>query len=220
MKAWVIVGTVRLRETKRGIQGLIVRAWDKDVTRDDFLGECVTNEEGGFQIRYSDQDFSDYGLESAPDVYIRIHVPGSDRVVSSTEAFPRDEAVRLERFDVGLSCWDFTVSDPESFLALRPILHGLVREAQSRRALRNLTVAILGTDGRELARAPLRDGAYHIWLASPPATAAVRILLPDGSTLAEVPGLSLSMYDGSAQNFDIDGSVLDDLPPHLGHQVG
>ena len=70
-----VAGVVRERETRRPLQGLVVCAYDKDLITDDYLGECATDGEGRFEIRFTDADFKD-AVETRPDLYLCVFERG------------------------------------------------------------------------------------------------------------------------------------------------
>jgi len=80
------------------IPGLIVRAYDKDMFFDDFLGATTTSERGSFFIRFSEDAFRDFS-ELSPDLYLRIYDPKTDRMIHQTRVhrdFASDESFRIE----------------------------------------------------------------------------------------------------------------------------
>lgn len=66
-KPFLIRGRV-LDEGGRPMPGVRVSAFDRDVLADDFLGYAFTDEEGRFEIRYSESDFKSLPLERKPDL--------------------------------------------------------------------------------------------------------------------------------------------------------
>lgn len=73
-EVFVITGVVREKESKRGIPGLIVHAYDKDVLHDDLMGEDRTSCDGSFRITSKAGKFQDF-FDTRPDIYLRIMVP-------------------------------------------------------------------------------------------------------------------------------------------------
>ena len=49
-----------------------VEIFDEDRFEDDFIGSVITDEKGRFTILFGKQVFSDFGLESMPDIYFKI----------------------------------------------------------------------------------------------------------------------------------------------------
>ncbi len=56
-RAFHIVGRVLERMTRSRIAGVRVEAWDKDVIVDDLVGSAVTDEQGKFQIEFTESYF-------------------------------------------------------------------------------------------------------------------------------------------------------------------
>jgi carotenoid cleavage dioxygenase len=94
-----ILGSVVEEESGRPLEGLLVRAFDKDLIRDDHLGDTHTNAAGEFEISYSEVQFRDLN-ETLPDLYLRIFDAGGTRLLHSTEDAVRANAKVLERFEI------------------------------------------------------------------------------------------------------------------------
>jgi len=91
-------GVVIEVDSGRPLPGLIVRAYDKDLVFDDFLGSTTTNDAGNFLIRFSEDDFRDFA-ELSPDLYLRVHDPMTDRMLHQTPVhrnFASDLSFRIE----------------------------------------------------------------------------------------------------------------------------
>ena len=81
-------GEIREKGSQRPLAGLCVRAFDKDLVKDDFLGEAETDAQGRFDIRFTDADFKDF-LETRPDLYLCVFVPGqTDPIVDTSVVRP------------------------------------------------------------------------------------------------------------------------------------
>ena len=63
-----IRGNITLKDTKQGMGGLTVEAYDADLFIDDLLGKAVTDERGEYTIRSLDQS----GIKDLPDVYVQV----------------------------------------------------------------------------------------------------------------------------------------------------
>lgn len=92
-------GVIREKETGRPLAELVVRAYDKDVVSDDYLGFATTDEDGRFRITFRTEDFRDVWEES-PDVYLRIFDRQGQRELHSTRRAIRWNAGPDERYDV------------------------------------------------------------------------------------------------------------------------
>jgi carotenoid cleavage dioxygenase len=97
-----ISGVVLEHESKKPLPGLMVNAMDKDIIKDDFLGQCETDAEGRFEIRFSDADFKDFG-EAHPDIYLTIYRPGHAAPIHDTSHEIRHEAGDDEHFEITIS---------------------------------------------------------------------------------------------------------------------
>jgi hypothetical protein len=94
-----LYGTVVEEESGKPLEGLFVRAYDKDLISDDHLGDTHTDANGGFQIEYSEVQFRDLH-ETLPDLYLRIFDSSGKRLLHSTEREVRKNAMVLERFEI------------------------------------------------------------------------------------------------------------------------
>ena len=92
-----ITGQVREEESGRGVSGLMIRAYDKDLIYDDLLGSTTTDENGRFKILYAEKDFREL-FEKKPDIYLAIYaVPG--RLILDTEEAIRWNVDAHEHFE-------------------------------------------------------------------------------------------------------------------------
>jgi len=66
-----VVGTVVEEESGRPVEGVVVRAYDKDILFDDKLGSVHTNANGEFEISYTETQFRDFN-ETQPDLYLKV----------------------------------------------------------------------------------------------------------------------------------------------------
>jgi hypothetical protein len=89
-RSFRITGTVAEQETGRPLANLVVRAFDRDLVFDDKVGFATTDERGGFEIRYSSEDFSDL-REARPDLYLRVFdAEGTYLLLETTDAIRWD----------------------------------------------------------------------------------------------------------------------------------
>jgi Transthyretin-like family len=94
-----VLGTVVQADTEKPLQGLLVRAYDKDLVRDDHLGDTHTDSAGRFEIVYTEAQFRDFN-ETLPDVYLRVFDASGKRLLYSTEKAVRKSALVTERFEI------------------------------------------------------------------------------------------------------------------------
>jgi len=92
-------GTVTEAESGRPLEGLLVRAYDQDLLKDDHLGDTHTDATGRFEISYTEVQFRDLN-ETLPDLYLRIFDRSGMRLLHSTEKQVRKNALVLERFEI------------------------------------------------------------------------------------------------------------------------
>ena len=97
-----VIGTVVEEESGKPLQGLRIRAFDKDLIFDDKLGDTLTDAAGNFEISYTEAHFRDLD-ETEPDVYIRIYDGSGKKLLYTTERAVRRNAQIVERFDVKIS---------------------------------------------------------------------------------------------------------------------
>jgi hypothetical protein len=97
-----VIGTVVEEESGKPLQGLRVRAYDKDLVFDDKLGEKITDAGGHFEISYTEAHFRDLE-ETLPDVYIRIYDAAGKKLLYTSEKAVRKSAQITERFDVKIA---------------------------------------------------------------------------------------------------------------------
>ena len=95
--AWVVRGKVTDKEDNP-VKGLIVSVYDKDLLFDDALGTTSTDENGNFEVVYTEESFKDL-FENRPDIYLKIlNVNG--KILYNSRKKLRPEANRIEYFSV------------------------------------------------------------------------------------------------------------------------
>ena len=93
-----VAGSVRELESNKGVPDLEVRAFDKDIVFDDFLGSTMTDNNGNFNIIYDEKNFRQV-FESKPDIYITV-ASKDGRTIYTTDKEIRFEAEKSEYFDI------------------------------------------------------------------------------------------------------------------------
>jgi carotenoid cleavage dioxygenase len=86
-------------ESGRPLAAMLVRAYDKDVVLDDFLGEARTDDSGRFEVVFSEDRFKDL-FETRPDLYLHVFDPRGARLLHTTEHRVRFDAGRDEFFEI------------------------------------------------------------------------------------------------------------------------
>ena len=94
-----ILGTVKEEESDRPLAGLLVRAYDEDLVKDDHLGDAFTDAAGAFEIQYTEAQYRDFH-ETLPDLYLRIYDASGKRLLHTTEKNVRKNALVVERFEI------------------------------------------------------------------------------------------------------------------------
>jgi carotenoid cleavage dioxygenase len=94
-----VVGTVKEEESGRPLGGLMVRAYDEDLIKDDHLGDAITGAAGEFEIQYTEAQYRDLH-ETLPDVYLRIYDASGKRLLHTTEKSVRKNALVVESFEI------------------------------------------------------------------------------------------------------------------------
>lgn len=95
-----IFGRVSELESKTGVPGVIISAFDKDFMMDDLLGEVMTDPQGEFRIEYDENRFKVL-FEKSPDIYLNVKTP-SGRSLMTTEGSVRFNAKPSEEFELQL----------------------------------------------------------------------------------------------------------------------
>jgi len=94
-----VIGRVVEQGSGRPLQGLLVRAYDKDWIFDDKLGDTRTDADGRFEIAYSEEQFRDLE-ETLPDLYLRVYDGTGKKLLFSSEKAVRRNALVTERYDI------------------------------------------------------------------------------------------------------------------------
>jgi hypothetical protein len=94
---WVVRGRVHDSQG-RGIEGVMVSAFDRDRQYDDKLGAALTNAEGEFEITFRKQDFRE-GREPGPDLYLTV-IDSRGNLLYSSEKEIRYDAGQVEEYDI------------------------------------------------------------------------------------------------------------------------
>jgi len=83
MTVFKITGKVVSSNTKEGIKGFRVEAWDKDLFVHDMVGSAITGEDGVFRIQFDESYFKELFLDSRPDLFFKVFKGA--RLIKSTE---------------------------------------------------------------------------------------------------------------------------------------
>ncbi|MEG4576203.1 neuraminidase-like domain-containing protein [Microcoleus sp. N3A4] len=83
-KKFHISGRVINRQFHIGIPSLRIEAWDKDLIFNDLVGNVVTDEQGNFQIEFTEVHFRECFLDRQPDLFFKIFNQNGE-LLGSTE---------------------------------------------------------------------------------------------------------------------------------------
>ena len=100
-REFVISGVLTEKESGKFLAGLEIRAWDKDVIFDDYLGSSLTDPSGRFRILFTDEFFAN-AFDQRPDIYLRVYDVATEREVYSSRDTVRWNAGTEEHFDVAI----------------------------------------------------------------------------------------------------------------------
>ncbi len=96
-----ITGRVRVEESGAPCEGLLVRAWDKDLIFDDHLGDARTGPDGRFEISFTDEQFRQV-FDENPDEYLRVYDASGRLELYSTRGAVRRDAGEVEHFEIAI----------------------------------------------------------------------------------------------------------------------
>ncbi len=65
-----------------------VVVFDEDRFEDDYIGAVITDQHGEFELAFGKKTFSDFGLEAAPDIYLKIFYWKEERFHELTRTVP------------------------------------------------------------------------------------------------------------------------------------
>lgn len=68
---------------RRGVVGLRVEAWDKDLIFDDLVGSAVTDQQGVFIIEFTESYFREFFWDRRPDIFFKVY--RAEELMASTE---------------------------------------------------------------------------------------------------------------------------------------
>lgn len=83
MSSFRIFGRVLNHYSRRGIPGLRVEVWDKDVKNDDLCGTAVTDYQGAYQVEFDESAYRDAPKDILPDVYLKVF--SGEKLIKSTK---------------------------------------------------------------------------------------------------------------------------------------
>jgi hypothetical protein len=94
-----VEGTVREEESGEPLAGLLVKGFDKDLIFDDPLGETRTDDQGRFEIRFTEDAFRSV-VDENPDLYLLIFDAAGARELHSTKDRIRRSAGAEEHYEI------------------------------------------------------------------------------------------------------------------------
>ena len=78
-----ISGLVVDQQTRQGVAGLRVEAWDRDVCYDVLVGQSTTKAEGHFNMELSESDCEEFYLDDHPHLFFKVF--SEDELIEHTE---------------------------------------------------------------------------------------------------------------------------------------
>jgi hypothetical protein len=94
-KTFRITGYIIDQKTRQTVPGLPVEVWDKDMIFNELVGSAVTDEQGVFQITFSESYFREIFRDRRPDLFFKVF--HEEKLIKSTE----DSVLRnVDNFDM------------------------------------------------------------------------------------------------------------------------
>lgn len=121
-----IFGCIRETSENRALAGACIKAWDKDIGDDDFLGETISDTEGYYAISYPDSLWDTIpgaGSLTRPDIYVTVSIRNAagEWVIIAKSPVYKDHKLS-EDLSINLDC---TVEKPVAkHTHFEPALHG------------------------------------------------------------------------------------------------
>jgi hypothetical protein len=85
-KTFHISGHTIHHPTRQGIPNLRVEAWDKDLIFNDLVGSATTDEQGRFQITFTEAYFRECFLDRRPDLFFKVLNQNNDLIASTEDS--------------------------------------------------------------------------------------------------------------------------------------
>lgn len=118
---FVVKGQIRQTDGSP-LAGVPVRAFDKDLRREELLGEAVADKYGRYEIMYTAEQFHRAEKKNA-DLYIRVYKEGDQVIASSSIIF---NAQPVETIDLSVDGEYHELSEYEKLIAeITPLLEGI-----------------------------------------------------------------------------------------------
>ena len=92
-----VEGTISDQDSGQPLGGLVIRAYDLDLLKDDLLGVAVTDKDGHFEIHFTELAFVEIPGER-PDIYLRVFDASWRHELAGTRHEVRRNARADERF--------------------------------------------------------------------------------------------------------------------------
>ena len=99
MISYTINGIIREEESGVPLQGIYIKAYDKDLLFDDLLGSATSDSNGNFTITCEPPDFRDF-FEKKPDIYFKVFNTERNHVVFNTKKAVRWNVGRVSKHEI------------------------------------------------------------------------------------------------------------------------
>lgn len=158
-----IAGTVTVAETRVGLPGLLIKAYDKDIlSDDDLLGSTLSGPGGRFEIVSEIKDFRDFS-RARPDVYLRIYTRDGAKELHATKQTIRWNAGKLVELQVRIPRNDLGENAP-------PLVVNVLDESGEARASydpgESLFVSVGGLEADTVHELTLSDGGAPLFTST------------------------------------------------------